>query len=220
MKPTVVFLHGLARTHRSFGWLEEQIAAMGYPTWARTYPSRELSIVALARHVEEHIRVDLGDGPIAAVTHSLGGVLVRHMSAVRFEAVVMLAPPNRGSRVALALSGLPLYRYFYGPAGLDVTDPTRWPPPPLHCGVIAGTRSRSPGNPTSWLTAGTGLLPRDAPGDGTLLVEETRIPGLDDFTTVDASHTWIVRHPDVPELITHFFEHGRFREKATTCSGD
>ena len=77
--------------------------------------------------------------------------------------------------------------------------------------MIAGTRNRSPLNPTSWLTASARLLPPEAPSDGTVLVEETRLPDLDDFTTVDASHTWIMRHPDVPALILRFFESGRFQ---------
>lgn len=213
-KPTVVLLHGLARTHRSMAWLGARLDEAGYPTWAETYPSRRRPLADLADFVASRIEKDLDGKPLVAVTHSLGGVLVRHMAArVPFRAVVMLAPPNRGSRVARAVSRLPLYQMMYGPVGNEVTAPEAWPLPPRPCGVIAGTRRRSPGNPTSWLTSTLRLLPRDEPSDGTLLVDETRLENgaLDDFTTVDASHTWILRHPEVPGLITRFIERGRFR---------
>jgi hypothetical protein len=195
-------------------WLQRQIEDAGYATFAPTYPSRRRPIDALARHLEERIRDEVGGGELYAVTHSLGGIIVRHMSAVPFRAVVMLAPPNNGSRLAAALRDLPLYRFIYGPVGSELAEPDRWPPPPRPCGVIAGTRARSAGNPTSWLSTATRLLPPGEPGDGTLLVEETRLPQLDDFTTVDASHTWILRHAEVPRLVTRFFESGRFRDQA------
>lgn len=209
---TVVLLHGLARTHRSLGWLGARLEERGYSTWAVSYPSRRGTLAQLSEALAARIREELGGRrPLHAVTHSLGGVLVRHMqAAVGFDRVVMLAPPNRGSRLALAVRHLPLYRALYGPAGHEVTEPDAWPPAPASCGVIAGTRRRSPGNPTSWLAAALRLLPPGEPADGTLLVEETRLPGLADFTTVDASHTWILRHAAVPALCEAFLEHGRF----------
>ena len=31
--------------------------------------------------------------------------------------IVMLAPPNRGSQLAAGMTGNPVFRWFYGPAG-------------------------------------------------------------------------------------------------------
>ena len=43
------------------------------------------------------------------------------------------------------------------------------------------------------------------------LLDHQRAPGY--FTTVAASHTWIMRHPDVPALCDSFLASGRFAEE-------
>lgn len=92
MRPTVVFLHGLARSHRSLGRLRRAVERAGYPTWARGYPSRRLGLPELAAWLTQAIREDLGEREIFGVTHSLGGVVVRHMGqGLRWRGIVMLA---------------------------------------------------------------------------------------------------------------------------------
>ena len=211
-RPTVVLLHGLARTHRSMDGLRRHLEAAGYSTWARSYPSRHLPIVDLATLLAQQIRDELPEEPLLAVTHSLGGILVRHMAALLpWRRVVMVAPPNRGSRVAQLFRDQPLFRWFYGPAGQEVADPDGWPAPPEPFAVIAGTRAFSPTNPTSWVTHPFKLLAEAGPSDGTVTVEETRLSGMADFATIDASHTLILRHPQVRAWIVQFLERGRFR---------
>ncbi|MSP60410.1 MAG: alpha/beta hydrolase [Myxococcales bacterium] len=209
--PTVVVLHGLARTHRSVAGLRRHIERAGFPTWSRTYPSRRMGIAELAREVAERIRADV-PGEVMAVTHSLGGILVRHMAdLLPWRGLVMIAPPNRGSRVALALRDHPLYRWFYGPAGQEVTSPGGWPAPPTPFGVIAGTGGVSVGNPVSWLSRAMRLLPPEVPSDGTVAVDETRHPAAADFITAAASHTWIHDDPVVRDQVVHFLRNGLFR---------
>jgi hypothetical protein len=195
-RPTVVLLHGLCRTHRSLLGLQRHLERAGFPTWARTYPSREVSIAAAADVVAGWIARELPGRPLAAVTHSLGGILARLLEArVAWRRVVMLAPPNQGSRVARALRGHPVYRFLYGPAGQELGDPdavAAWPGPRAPCAVIAGTHALDPANPTSWLTRGAGYFAAGEQNDGTLAVEETRLPGPGAFATVAASHTWIM----------------------------
>lgn len=211
MKPTVVFLHGLGRTHRSLGRLRRAVEHAGYPTWARSYPSRRLGIGELGDWLARAIRADLGDPDVFGVTHSLGGIVVRHMrDLLRWRGVVMLAPPNRGSRVAAALQENPLFRWYFGPAGIEVHDPAGWPAPPDPFGVIAGTTSLSPAAPPGWLTRALAVLPPGEPSDGTVAVAETRLSGMADFATVAASHAWIMNHPDVARLVLGFLADGRF----------
>ena len=212
MKPTVVFLHGLGRTHRSLSGLRRLVGRHGYRTWGRTYPSRRMSLTDLAEQVATSIRADLGDGPILGVTHSLGGILVRHMgSMLEWQGVVMLAPPNTGSRVAAALSANPLFRWYFGPAGGDLGDPGRWPPPPEPYAVIAGTRGATLGNVPSWMISALALLPPGERSDGTVTVAETRLPGMRGFAEVDAGHTWLMNHSRTRDLVLHFLEHRQFR---------
>lgn len=211
MKPTVVFLHGLARTHRSLSALRRHVERRGYQTWGRTYPSRRLPVGELAGDVASAIRRDLGDRPIIGVTHSLGGILARHMTGgLSWRGLVMLAPPNSGSRVAAALSASPLFRWYLGPAGRELGDPSEWPRPPEPFAVIAGTRGATLGNVPSWMIGALRLLPPGADSDGTVTVDETRLPGMCGFARVDAGHTWLMNHPTTRELVLYFLEHRRF----------
>lgn len=213
-RPAVVLLHGLGRTALSLAPLRREIEAAGFTTWSRTYPSRRGSIPEIASLVASRIREDLGGRPVVAVTHSLGGILVRHMaSALPWQGVVMLAPPNAGSRLALALRDVPLFRWLFGPAGQEVAVPNDWPAPPAPCAVIAGTRKVGVASPPSWV--GARVLPPDEPNDGVVTVAETRLPGLASFATVDASHTWIMNHPETRRLVMSFLAGGRLASPAS-----
>ena len=192
--PPVILLHGLARSGRSMLPMQKLLEREGFRTWSVTYPSRERSIVSLAEWVAERVHGQFGDVPVMAVTHSLGGIVLRHMTLhCKIERAVMLAPPNDGSRVASMLREFPLYRWLYGPAGQEVSDPSAWPQAPEHCAVIAGTRATSIANPTSWLTRATKVFGTE-PSDGTVAVSETKLPAMKEFHTVDATHSWIMHH--------------------------
>jgi triacylglycerol lipase len=208
--PAVVLLHGIGRTHRSMGPLRRFIAGLGYATWSRTYPSRRMSIGALAEEVTGWIRRDLGERPLVGVTHSMGGILVRYMRQLPWRGVVMLAPPNQGSVVAARLARSPIYRWVYGPAGGELGEPRDWPPPPEPFAIVAGTRGPSWGNLPSLLIRGLRLLPAGEPHDGTVRVAETRLDGMVAFAEVEASHTFLMNHPATRELVRRFLASGRF----------
>ncbi|HLL23881.1 MAG TPA: alpha/beta hydrolase [Kofleriaceae bacterium] len=210
MKPLVALLHGLARGHGSMARLGRALRAAGFDTITRTYPSRRHSITYLAEEVAEWLVAEAGDRPVSAVTHSMGGVIVRHVrdARVRWDRIVMLAPPNRGSQLAAGLAANPVYRWYYGPAGAELADGTAWPAPPAPFAVIAGTRGRALSNPTSWTMAR-----RFAPGtvhDGTVAVVETRLDGMAAFAEVDATHTWIMNDVRVHALVIRYLQTGGF----------
>jgi triacylglycerol lipase len=210
-RPTVVLLHGLARSARSLSPLRRHLEAAGFPTWSRTYPSRKMSVAAAAATVAEWIEADLPRVERAAVTHSLGGILVRHMP-IRWDKIVMLAPPNGGSRLAASFADRPLFRWFYGAAGQELAAPSGpWPTPAAPFAVIAGTAAGTLGNPASWVTSTMGTFSGE-PNDGTLSVAETRHPSMTAFATVPASHTWIFRHPETLRLVVTFLETGSFSQ--------
>jgi hypothetical protein len=99
-------------------------------------------------------------------------------------------------------------RWFYGPAGVELADGAAWPAPPAPFAVIAGTRGLALTNPTSW-TFGR-RFPADVAHDGTVAVEETRLPGMDAFAEVDATHTWIMNDPRVHRLVASYLTDGSF----------
>jgi triacylglycerol lipase len=209
-RPAVILLHGLARGHGSMAKLGKHLRAEGFETLSRTYPSRRHSIQYLANEVGEWIVEHAGDRPVCAVTHSMGGVIVRHLHdpRIRWDRIVMLAPPNRGSQLAAAMTRNPVFRWYYGPAGSELADGSTWPDPPAPFAVIAGTRGLALTNPTSWTVGrkfGTGIE-----HDGTVAVDETRLDGMAAFATIDATHTWIMNDARVRALILRFLRAGTF----------
>lgn len=208
-KPLVVLLHGLARGHGSMAKLGGYLRQQGFETWSRTYPSRRHSISYLASALSDELVEVAGDRPLCAVTHSMGGIIVRHLRDPRlhWSRIVMLAPPNQGSRLAAGLVRNPLFRWFYGPAGAELADATTWPAPPAPFAVIAGTRSLSLTNVTSW-TMGR-RFPLGVRNDGTVAVDETKLSGMAAFAETDATHTWIMNSDHVRRMIVTFLHNGR-----------
>jgi triacylglycerol lipase len=210
VKPLVVLLHGLARGRGSMARLGGHLRQQGFETFSRTYPSRRHSLSYLAGELTQWIIHAAKDRPVCAVTHSMGGVLVRHLHDPRitWSRIVMLAPPNRGSQLAAGLVGNPVFRWYYGPAGAELGDGARWPRPPAPFAVIAGTRNIALLNPTSWTVARR--FPAGTRSDGTVAVEETKLDGMAAFAEVDATHTFIMNDRRVHQLVTSFLRTGEF----------
>ncbi|MBS0661435.1 MAG: alpha/beta fold hydrolase [Verrucomicrobia bacterium] len=217
--PTVIVLHGLARTSWSMRRMARFLAGRGYRVDNVDYPSRRRTIEELA---DEALGPALaraqaaGASAIHFVTHSMGGILTRAFLRGRPELpvgrVVMLCPPNRGSDVVdhfrrrRGLLGRALGRFF-GPASFQLaTDglPTRLGALPCEVGVIAGTVNRHP----LW-----GSLFADQVSDGTVPLERTKLDGMADFRALPYSHTFIMDQPDVQTHVGHFLAHGRFAEE-------
>ena len=113
--------------------------------------------------------------------------------------------------MAKALGANPMFRWYFGPAGADVSDPNSWPPPAAPSAVIAGTKRVSMGHPPSWVTTSFRIIPKDVPSDGTVCVDETHLDGMVDYAEVAASHTWIMNHARTRELVLRFLETGSFQ---------
>jgi hypothetical protein len=191
--------------------LKGALERAGFRTWCATYPSRLMGIGQLARETAARVRAEAPAPAYFAVTHSLGGILVRHMSSdLPWSRVVMLAPPNQGSSIARVFSGHPLFRWFFGPAGQEVTAYQMWPAPPQPFAVIAGTKDLSIANPTSWVTKSAALFPAGAQSDGTITVNETKHPLMSAYAEVEATHTFIMNHPRAQSLAIKFLREGVF----------
>lgn len=207
----VVLLHGIARSNRSMGKAEQHFAKSGYATLNIDYPSQSAPLIELAGMLERNLRAaDSGRyRKLHFLTHSMGGILVRtylrEFSPANLGRVVMLAPPNQGSEVADRLSRWGLFKWFYGPAGLELQTGEAGLPAALGAatfdlGVIAGSKSLDPVS-SSWLPG---------PDDGKVTVEGTKLDGMADHIVLPVTHTFIMRDRTVLDQAQHFLETGTF----------
>ncbi|MGH7378364.1 MAG: esterase/lipase family protein, partial [Candidatus Methylomirabilales bacterium] len=150
------------------------------------------------------------------VTHSMGGLVVRHLLThdppERVRRFVMLVPPNNGSLKARRFARSPGYRHFYrlvygrrAGAQLASEPPGVFEacgiPRGVEMGVIAGTGGSRFSIPTHALAG---------EHDGVLTVEETALPGVP-LKKVPYGHTTILFRPQAWREVAHFLDHGRFR---------
>ena len=210
----VVLLHGLARTKNSMNKMEEALVRAGYQTVNLDYPSREKAIEIIAEEefaTGVHLCEQAGAEKIHFVTHSLGGIIVRHaMNRQRpgnLGRVVMLSPPNQGSFVTDRLKNWWLYKWLNGPAGQELgTDkdslPNRLGPVDYEVGIITGNRHFFF---DSWFAS-------FSPGehDGKVSVEAARVEGMSDYLIVPETHPFIMDADLVIEETIHFLRHGTF----------
>lgn len=208
----VVLLHGHGRSGRSMAWLNRQLQAEGYATWAPTYRSLIHPMPTIIRQLRPGIAAFAAevDGPIHFVTHSLGGLvalaLLKTWQPVWPGYVVMLGPPLGGSEWADLLARLRLDRIALGPVGpgLRTGQAHDWPAITFPLGIIAGDRPLDP------------ILPRlviRGPNDGKVSVAATRIDGMGDHITLPVSHTFMLRNQLVLRQILSFLEFQRFQHR-------
>ena len=210
----VILIHGLGRTCRSMWNMEHALRDAGYLTVNIDYPSRSQSIEQIAReHVPDAIEQCTINNTEAIhfVTHSMGGIIAR--TSIRAERpeqlgrVVMLSPPNKGSKIVDALKDSWYYRWINGPAGQQLsTAPNSLPntlgPVDYPVGIITGN---DPAFFDIWFT---NFIP--GINDGKIGVEQTKLEGMTDFMVVAESHTYIMDSNRVQKETINFLEHGVF----------
>lgn len=208
----VVLLHGMYRSSYAMRPVERYLNTLGYQVTNISYPSTSLEIEELAEQylhpVISQLRTET-KGPIHFVTHSMGGILVRHYlknhPTPDVGNVVMIAPPNKGTDLVDVFGGGDFVTDRTGPAGkqLSASDQSfvnQLGPVDFHLGVIAGNKN---GN---WVTSS--LLPGD--DDGVVSVESTKVENMADFVTVPYKHYRLRGAKPVLQQAAHFLKYGAF----------
>ena len=198
---TVILIHGWGVRAYSMQELAKALAEQGFDAFNYDYHSSERSIASHVNIFLEHYRKLVQQLPpdekLHILTHSMGGLILRGALASmtsdecqRISSIVMLGPPNKGSRLAY-LGEIPGVRDWNLSLGdmtpeetsyvMNIPEPA-WLPP---TGIIAGKR------------------------DGKVAVEDTHLPEPLPFEhiVVDCSHPELRKPANVLEHILKFFNH-------------
>jgi triacylglycerol lipase len=212
-KECVIVLHGMGRTKYAMRKVEKDLAGAGYTVWNRSYPSTQKPIEVLAvEHISKGLEFcrRVQAEKVHFVTHSLGGILVRHYlqdnTIDNLDKIIMLSPPNQGSEVADGLKDLKLYQWMMGPAGQQLGTGADSLPNTLDridatVGIITGNSTSDP-----WFSP---FIPGE--DDGKVSVKSARLEEMTDFLVVEAGHTFIMSNRSVLKQIRYFLEKGNFK---------
>ena len=202
MTGKVLLVHGLLNADWWLRPLATRLRAAGFETelfgYASVLGGPERAIPRLA----ERLR---GGGFDAVVGHSLGGLIaleaLRTAPDASVARVVCLGSPLRGSLAARRLAARAWTKPLLGrSAGLLQGGLEGWGGT-AQVGVVAGDVARGMGR----------LFARfDSGSDGTVGLDETRMPGIADHCIVHSSHTGLVFSREAVAQAAHFLRHGRF----------
>ncbi|MEO7206698.1 MAG: alpha/beta fold hydrolase [Steroidobacteraceae bacterium] len=209
MSTMVVYVHGLWLTGIEGGLLRRRLAQeLNAETRAFGYASMKSSISANAEALGRFLN-GLRANTLHLVGHSLGGLVILKLFEIGAAdqlppgRIVFLGSPLNGSRAALNLARLPLGKMLLG-RGVreELLSPRerRWRGQ-RDLGVIAGS-----------LSVGLGKLvgARGAPNDGTIFVDETRLPGISQHLVLPVSHTGLPFSKLVARQAGAFLQTGKF----------
>ena len=221
----VILLHGLWRSNDSMETLGDYInKKAGFTIINLAYASARGKIET---HADDLASVIDGFSDqiteIHVVAHSMGNIVFRRYLGTleqqgqsidpRFKRMVMLAPPNQGSRVARTLSKSLAFQTLAGLGGVQLG--AGWPAlqpnlatPSFEFGIIAGSADENK-NPSL-------LTPRDF----TVFVNETQLPGANGFHLGPYFHWNIKHHPQAMDETLHFLKTGKFLHPAEAPYSD
>ncbi len=200
----VILLHGIWMRGIAMLPLARRLRAAGFAVETFDYPSVTGNWTDSVRRLGQRWR-KLAGRNVHVVGHSLGGMLAVQVAAdcpdLPPGRVVCLGSPLKGSAAADRMRNIPGGRWLIGQSAAVLQEGLQ----PWHgardVAVIAGTTPIG-------LGALIGTLAR--PNDGTVSVEETRLPGIKDHRVVASTHTGLLFSDEVAELVAAFLRDGRF----------
>ncbi|HKE96557.1 MAG TPA: alpha/beta hydrolase [Povalibacter sp.] len=209
-RPLALLVHGLWMSGFELGVLKHRLETEGrFRTAAFSYPSMTGSMADHVRSLVEFARAQRAD-QLHFVGHSLGGLVILKALQLTDDLpvgrAVLLGTPVQGSRAAAGVARwLPFGKAILGAAVneevLECT-PRQWSGH-REVGVIAGSMGLGLGRLFAHL---------NTDHDGTVLVEETRLPGAKDHIILPTSHTGMLFSAEVADQAACFLECGEFRK--------
>lgn len=183
----VLFVHGMGRSSAS-GWLLlRQLRRAGFETASFGYSVTRESFTQVTARLSAKLAALLAEGELVLVGHSLGGLLLRTALAsvpeqlLRVRHLFLLGSPVQSSRLAMRLSGNPLFRLATRDFGRLLGSPERM--------ALVG----APRVPTTGIAGVRGLGSHGPfgkePNDGVVSVSEVSATWLKDQVLVPVVHT-------------------------------
>jgi hypothetical protein len=205
---TIVLVHGLWMSGFELGVLKRRLEAAGdFRALAFSYPSLSGSMAGHVRSLIEFARQQQTP-QLHFVGHSLGGLVILRALQLTGDLppgrAVLLGTPSQGSQAARGVARkLPFGKVLLGAAINEECidcEPREWSGR-RDVGVIAGS-----------MGMGLGRLFADlnTEHDGTVLVEETHLPGAKDHVVLSTTHTGMLFSAEVAEQAVHFLRSGSF----------
>ncbi|MDE3071869.1 MAG: alpha/beta hydrolase [Pseudomonadota bacterium] len=207
MSDHVVLLHGLWMRGFALAMLHRRLVEAGF----RVHRFDYMSVAATQQSILDRLRTSMTAlaaeaDAVHLVGHSLGGLLAlracRDADELPPGRIVCLGSPLKGSAAARGFAGWGRGSEVLLGHNHELLQQgfARWDGP-REVGMIAG---RMP------LGLGAVLGHFEGEHDGTVAVEETRLPGLADHCVVEANHTGLLFSPEVARRTAQFLRHGHF----------
>ncbi len=205
MTARVLLLHGLWMPRATMHRLASRLRSAGFQPEIFGYPTVAGGPdVARPRLVEQ-----LRQGPAHVVAHSLGGLVTLSTLELEpglpVERVVCLGSPLCGSSAAGGISRIRWVAPALGASAQLLRSGCKQWGGKAPVGMVAG---RTP------LGLGQFFGGIRGDSDGTVAVEETRLPGLADHVVVSSSHTGLLLSATACLQTIHFLREGRFLHPA------
>ncbi len=207
MNPKVLLLHGIWNARAWVGPLAWRLRLQGFAVetfgYASVFGGPDVAVPQLIERLRDR-------GPRLLVGHSLGGLValeaLRQVPELDVERVVCLGSPLCGSGTARTLADHGWAAALGRSGGLLQHGLPAWEGE-AEVGLVAGAIPHGLG----CLMGAIGTA-----SDGTVALDETRLPGLRDHCVVAASHSGLVLSPLAARQTAAFLRHGRFERQAAT----
>jgi pimeloyl-ACP methyl ester carboxylesterase len=211
MSDQVILLHGLWMRGFALTMLHRRLIEAGF----RVHRFDYLSVAASQQSILDRLRarmleVRLENESVHLVGHSLGGLLALRACLVGQlppGRIVCLGSPLKGSAAARGFAAWGRGSEILLGHNRELLQEgfERWDGP-REVGMIAGSTP---------LGLGAMLGHFEGEHDGTVAVEETRLPGLAGHCVVETNHTGLLFAADVARQVAHFLNSGRFAAAPT-----
>ena len=214
----VVILHGLMRSSNSMEPISQylknnsgyQVVNIQYASSCHVVAQHATNLACLIKNLGSDVT------EINFVAHSMGNIVVRHYlndlkargghADTRFHRMVMIGPPNQGSKMANFLRNNLLFQSLAGIPGIQLGE--KWDElkphlatPEFEFGIIAGAQSESQ-RLNNFILNG--------PDDFTVALEETRLVGARDWLIRPLMHTTMMKNEITLESTLSFLANGYF----------